>query len=68
VQEPVATLRTQLKAERVQEELAAGGGAGEAKIGFILELAIHQPQPVTVELFAAKVAITFHGNAAVANG
>ena len=68
VQEPAATLRTELKAERVQEELAAAGGEGEAKVGLVLELAIHQPQTVTVELFAAKVTITFHGNAAVANG
>jgi hypothetical protein len=66
VQEPVATLRTRLKAERVQEELAAAGGA-EAQLAFVLELAIHQPQPVTVELFESKVAITLHGNPAVGN-
>ena len=69
VQEPAATLRTQLKAERVQEELATAGGEGEATtLAFVLELALQQPQPVTVELFESKVAITFHGNAAVANG
>ncbi|HEV8580946.1 MAG TPA: hypothetical protein VGX68_17910 [Thermoanaerobaculia bacterium] len=56
VQEPVATLRTRLKAERVQEDLAAAGGA-PAQPAFVFE--------VTVELSAAKVAITFHGDPAV---
>jgi hypothetical protein len=66
VQEPVATVRTQLKSERVQDGLAAAGGA-EAKPAFVLELAIYQPQTVTLELFESKVAITLHGIAAVAN-
>jgi hypothetical protein len=63
VQEPVATFRTQLKSERVQDGLVAAGEA-EAAIASI-ELAIYQPQTVTIELFASKVAITLHGNPAV---
>jgi hypothetical protein len=62
VQEPVALFRTQLKSERVQEGLTAAGEA-EAPIASI-ELAIYQPQTVTIELFAAKVAITLSGNPA----
>ena len=62
LQEPVATFRTQLKSERVQEGLAAAGEA-EAKLASI-ELAIYQPQTVTIELFASKVAITLQGNSA----
>ncbi len=65
VQGPVATFRTQLKSERVQEGLAAAGEA-EAAIASI-ELAVYQPQTVTLELFASKVAITLHGNAAVSD-
>jgi hypothetical protein len=63
VQEPVATFRTQLKAERVQEELAAAGEVAVASI----ELAIYQPQAVTLELFASKVAVTLHGIPAVSD-
>ena len=62
VQEPVATFRTQLKSERVQDGLAAAGEA-EAPIASI-ELAVYQPQTVTIELFESKVAITLHGNPA----
>jgi hypothetical protein len=65
VQDPVATFRTQLKAERVQEGLAAAGAEMEAKPTFTLELAVYQPQTVTFELFASKVAITLHGIASV---
>jgi hypothetical protein len=63
VEEPVATFRTQLKSERVEEGLAAAGEA-EATLASI-ELAIYQPQTVTIELFASKVAITLHGATAV---
>jgi hypothetical protein len=62
VQQPVATFRTQLKSERVQDGLAADGEA-EAPIASI-ELAVYQPQTVTIELFASKVAITLSGNPA----
>ena len=62
VQEPVALFRTQLKSERIQEGLTAAGEAG-APIASI-ELAVYQPQTVTLELFASKVAITLHGNPA----
>jgi hypothetical protein len=62
VQEPVALFRTQLKSERVQEGLTAAGEA-EAPIASI-ELAVFQPQGVTIELFASKVSITLHGNSA----
>jgi hypothetical protein len=62
VEEPVATFRTQLKSERAQNGLAAAGAA-EAAIASI-ELAIYQPQTVTIELFASKVAVTLHGNPA----
>ncbi len=62
VQGPVATFRTQLKSERVQEKLAI---AGEAEAIASIELAVYQPQTVTLELFASKVAITLHGNSAV---
>ena len=63
VQEPVALFRTQLKSERIQEELEAAGEA-EAPIASI-ELAIYQPQAVTIEVFESRaVAITLHGNPA----
>ena len=65
VQEPVATFRTQLKSERVQDGLVAAGEA-EAPIASI-ELVIYQPQTVTIELFASKVAITLSGNPAGSN-
>src|SRR4029450_13388319 len=60
VQEPVATLATELKAERVQapEPLPAGGSLSSVVLA---ELAIHQPRTVTIEISAAKVAITLHG-------
>jgi hypothetical protein len=62
VQEPVATLATELKAERVQEPEALA--AGESLRSVVLaELAIHQPRTVTIEISAAKVAITLHGEA-----
>jgi len=64
VQEPVATFRTQLKSERVQDGLAAAGET-EANPAFALELAVYQPQLVTFELFASKVAVTLHGIPAV---
>ena len=62
VQEPVALFRTKLKSERIQEGLEATGEV-EAPIASI-ELAVYQPQGVTLELFASKVAITLHGNPA----
>jgi len=65
VQDPVATFRTQLKSERVQDGLAAAGETEEAKPAFMLELALYQPQLVTFELFASKVAVTLHGIPAV---
>jgi hypothetical protein len=64
VQEPLATFRTQLKSERVQDGLAAAGET-EANPAFALELAVYQPQLVTFELFASKVAVTLHGIPAV---
>jgi len=67
VQEPVATFRTQLKSERVQDGLAAAGVETEANPAFTLELAVYQPQLVTFELFASKVAVTLHGVPAVAD-
>ncbi len=65
VQDPVATFRTQLKSERVQDGLTAAGEV-EAPIASI-ELAVYQPQTVTIELFASKVAITLSGNPAGSN-
>jgi len=65
VQDPVATFRTQLKSERVQDGLAAAGVETEANPAFTLELAVYQPQLVTFELFASKVAVTLHGIPAV---
>ena len=65
VQEPLATFRTQLKSERVQDGLAAAGETEEAQPAFTLELAVYQPQLVTIELIASKVAVTLHGIPAV---
>ncbi len=67
VQEPLAALPAepflvQLKSERVQEKLAAGGET-EEKVTFVVELAVHQPQPVTIEMVESKVTITLHGAA-----
>jgi len=66
VQEPLATFRTQLKSERVQDGLAdTGGETEEATPAFTLELAVYQPQTVTIELIESKVTITLHGIPAV---
>jgi uncharacterized membrane protein YgcG len=63
VQEPSATLYTELKAERVQEPEAIAA-AEPAQVAVLCELQIHRPQTVTIELAAAKVAITLHGETA----
>lgn len=47
-------LRIQLKSERVQ---APAAGA------FVCELAVSEPQPVTIELAEPLIAITLHGRA-----
>ena len=63
VQDPVTAgpvLRIQLKSERVQEPLFSSGEAGAA---FAYELAVNQPQPVTIELIEPQIAIIFHGRA-----
>lgn len=51
-----------LKPERVQEpEVDAEEEAGA---GFVFELTVHQPQPVTIELNEPKITILLHGNPA----
>lgn len=63
VQDPVTAgpvLRIQLKSERVQEPLSSSGGT-EAGAAFAYELAVNQPQPVTIELIEPQIAILFHG-------
>lgn len=54
------TIRTELKSERVQEPQAASREE-MPQPGFILELAVQPPQPVTLEVFDPKVTITLHG-------
>jgi hypothetical protein len=57
--QPLEGLRIQLKAERVQEPLAAEVGDN---VTYVYEFSVNQSQPVTIEV--PLVAITFHGQSA----
>ena len=58
-QEP---FRIWLKAERIQEpELAAAGAEGTPPSSF--ELALSQPQAVTIELLSVQAVVTLYGPA-----
>lgn len=62
----VATqIRIELKAERIQEPSLAVGDTA-ASFGFVLDLAVPQQYPVTIELAEPKVTITLYGNSAEA--
>jgi hypothetical protein len=54
----LATIWIDLKPERVQETLVAGGDAATLS----LQVAIHQPQTVTFSLAGLGIAITFTKN------
>ncbi|PYQ65439.1 MAG: hypothetical protein DMF53_05520 [Acidobacteria bacterium] len=55
---PLATIWIELKPERVQESLAAGGDAATLS----LRVAIHQAQTVTFGLAGLGLTITFNQN------
>ena len=55
---PLATIWIDLKPERVQETLVAGGDAATLS----LQVAIHQPQTVTFSLAGLGLAISFNSN------
>lgn len=67
VQEPLShvAIRIELKSERVQETLTATGEP-TGNFGFVLELAVPQQQPVTIELAEPKVTITLYAHLAEA--
>jgi hypothetical protein len=55
---PLSTVWIDLKPERVQDTLVAGGGVATLS----LQVAIHQPQTVTFSLAGLGLAISFNSN------
>jgi hypothetical protein len=58
---PLATISLDLKSERVQESFAASPAS---VVSLKLELAVHQPQTVTVAVSGVSTAFTFDNNLA----